>query len=169
MRMIDKAVDYAKERKQFGRVIGSFQAVKHMCAEMIAELEPCRALIWYARYASTNLRPRAASSAAHAKAHTSESAPSSRAPQRRCMAAWASPISRPALLVQAHRLRPPGPRRPERARHDAAVAQAGWGISLARQAGDARQRYRCHPASDSTAPSVRDDGSLALMVEIGCI
>jgi alkylation response protein AidB-like acyl-CoA dehydrogenase len=49
--MIDKAVSYAKERRQFGRVIGSFQAVKHLCAEMAAELEPCRALVWYAAYA----------------------------------------------------------------------------------------------------------------------
>ncbi|MFN0162571.1 MAG: acyl-CoA dehydrogenase family protein [Burkholderiales bacterium] len=47
-RMIDKAVAYALEREQFGRVIAAFQAVKHMCAEMAAELEPCRALIWYA-------------------------------------------------------------------------------------------------------------------------
>ena len=46
--MINKAVDYAKERKQFGRAIGSFQAVKHMCAEMVAELEPCYALVWHA-------------------------------------------------------------------------------------------------------------------------
>ncbi len=30
--MIEKAVAYAKERKQFGRIIGSFQAVKHLCA-----------------------------------------------------------------------------------------------------------------------------------------
>src|SRR5690606_12528039 len=41
-RAIEMAVDYAKQRQQFGRVIGSFQAVKHMCAEMIAELEPAR-------------------------------------------------------------------------------------------------------------------------------
>ncbi|MBV1886023.1 MAG: acyl-CoA/acyl-ACP dehydrogenase, partial [Parvibaculaceae bacterium] len=34
--MIDKAVAYAKERKQFNRVIGSFQSVKHLCAEMAA-------------------------------------------------------------------------------------------------------------------------------------
>ncbi len=49
--MIDKAVVYAAERQQFGRVIGSFQAVKHMCAEMAAKLEPGRALIWHAAHA----------------------------------------------------------------------------------------------------------------------
>jgi alkylation response protein AidB-like acyl-CoA dehydrogenase len=48
--MIEQAVAYAKQRKQFGRVIGSFQAVKHMCAEMIAELEPARSLLWYAAH-----------------------------------------------------------------------------------------------------------------------
>ncbi len=46
--MLDQAVAYAKQRVQFGRVIGSFQAVKHMCAEMAAELEPARAFVWYA-------------------------------------------------------------------------------------------------------------------------
>jgi alkylation response protein AidB-like acyl-CoA dehydrogenase len=71
-RMIEKAVDYAKERKQFGRVIGSFQAVKHMCAEMVAELEPCRALIWYAAYAFDAFPEQSRRMAAHAKAHTSE-------------------------------------------------------------------------------------------------
>jgi len=71
-RMIEKAVEYAKERKQFGRVIGSFQAVKHLCAEMIAELEPCRALIWYAAYAFDEFPDQARRMAAHAKAHTAE-------------------------------------------------------------------------------------------------
>ena len=70
--MLEKAVDYAKERRQFGRVIGSFQAVKHMCAEMAAELEPCRALIWYAAYAFDEARDESSLTAAHAKAHTSE-------------------------------------------------------------------------------------------------
>ena len=41
--MLDQAVAYSMERKQFNRVIGSFQAVKHMCAEMASQLEPCRA------------------------------------------------------------------------------------------------------------------------------
>lgn len=49
--MLEKAVAYSKERKQFDRVIGSFQAVKHMCAEMAANLEPCRSFLWYAAYA----------------------------------------------------------------------------------------------------------------------
>ncbi len=71
-RMIDKAVAYAGERSQFGRLIGSFQAVKHLCAEMTAELEPCRALVWYAAYAFDTLPDQASLMAAHAKAHLSE-------------------------------------------------------------------------------------------------
>lgn len=70
--MIDMAVAYARERRQFGRPIGSFQAVKHMCAEMAAELEPCRALIWYAAHAFDAVPGEASLMAAHAKAHLSE-------------------------------------------------------------------------------------------------
>jgi alkylation response protein AidB-like acyl-CoA dehydrogenase len=70
--MVDKAVAYAKERRQFDRVIGSFQAVKHLCAEMAAELEPCRALVWYAAYAFDAAPAEASLMAAHAKALTSE-------------------------------------------------------------------------------------------------
>jgi len=70
--MLEKAVAYAKERKQFGRVIGSFQAVKHLCAEMAAELEPARALVWYAAYAFDHAPDEAPLMAAHAKAHLSE-------------------------------------------------------------------------------------------------
>ena len=50
-KMLNDSIEYAKERKQFNRVIGSFQAVKHMCAEMAAELEPCRSMVWYAAHA----------------------------------------------------------------------------------------------------------------------
>jgi alkylation response protein AidB-like acyl-CoA dehydrogenase len=70
--MIDRAVAYAKERRQFDRVIGSFQAVKHLCAEMAAELEPCRSLVWYAAYAFDSAPAEASLMAAHAKALTSE-------------------------------------------------------------------------------------------------
>ncbi|THD61375.1 acyl-CoA dehydrogenase family protein [Phenylobacterium sp.] len=70
--MLDKAVAYAKERRQFDRLIGSFQAVKHLCAEMAAELEPCRSLVWYAAYAFDAAPAEASLMAAHAKALTSE-------------------------------------------------------------------------------------------------
>ena len=70
--MIGQAVAYAKERRQFGRVIGSFQAVKHLCAEMAAGLEPGRALVWYAAHAFDALPDEAALLAAHAKSHLSE-------------------------------------------------------------------------------------------------
>ena len=48
--MLDKAVAYAGERKQFNRLIGSFQSVKHLCAEMAAQIEPARSLIWHTAY-----------------------------------------------------------------------------------------------------------------------
>jgi alkylation response protein AidB-like acyl-CoA dehydrogenase len=70
--MLEKAVAYAGERKQFGRIIGSFQAVKHLCAEMAAEVEPCRALVWYAAYAFDAVPGEVSLMAAHAKAHLSE-------------------------------------------------------------------------------------------------
>jgi len=75
-RAIEMAVDYAKQRQQFGRVIGSFQAVKHMCAEMVAELEPARSLVWYAAHAFDAVPDEASLMAAHAKAHLSEIGPS---------------------------------------------------------------------------------------------
>jgi len=71
-RMIEMATAYAKQRKQFGRAIGSFQAVKHMCAEMAAELEPGRALMWYAAHAQDHLPEEASLMAAHAKAYLTE-------------------------------------------------------------------------------------------------
>jgi alkylation response protein AidB-like acyl-CoA dehydrogenase len=71
-RALDMSVEYAKERKQFGRVIGSFQAVKHMCAEMAAELEPARSLLWYAAHAFDFVPEDAAKMAALAKAHLAE-------------------------------------------------------------------------------------------------
>jgi len=70
--MIDKAVAYAAERQQFGRVIGSFQAVKHMCAEMAARLEPSRALIWHAAHALDMGEPEGLVMATLAKSHLAE-------------------------------------------------------------------------------------------------
>ena len=70
--MIEQAVAYAKQRKQFDRLIGSFQAVKHMCAEMISELEPARSLVWYAAHSFDALPSEAPLMACHALSHVSE-------------------------------------------------------------------------------------------------
>ncbi|TNE39543.1 MAG: acyl-CoA dehydrogenase [Alphaproteobacteria bacterium] len=70
--MLRRAVEYAKERRQFDRSIASFQAVKHLCAEMAAELEPCQSLVWYAAYAFDHLKEEAALSACLAKSHIDE-------------------------------------------------------------------------------------------------
>ncbi len=49
-RALEMAVEYSKVREQFGKPIGSFQALKHAAAEIVADLEPARALLWYAAY-----------------------------------------------------------------------------------------------------------------------
>tara|TARA_B100001173_G_scaffold147394_1_gene127847 strand:- start:2940 stop:4028 length:1089 start_codon:yes stop_codon:yes gene_type:complete len=70
--MLDKSVAYSLERKQFGRLIGSFQAVKHMCAEMAADLEPCHSMIWHAAHCLDNVPEEARLMACQTKAHISE-------------------------------------------------------------------------------------------------
>jgi alkylation response protein AidB-like acyl-CoA dehydrogenase len=67
-RVLDMAVSYAKTREQFGRPIGSFQAIKHMAAEMVAEVEPARSLLWYAAHAQDALPREASRAASMAKA-----------------------------------------------------------------------------------------------------
>ncbi len=70
--MIEQAVAYAGQRKQFDRLIGSFQAVKHMCAEMVAELEPARSLLWYAAHSFDAQPEEAPLMACHTLAHNAE-------------------------------------------------------------------------------------------------
>jgi alkylation response protein AidB-like acyl-CoA dehydrogenase len=67
-RVLDMAVSYSKTREQFGRPIGSFQAIKHMAAEMVAEVEPARSLLWYAAHAQEALPREASRAASMAKA-----------------------------------------------------------------------------------------------------
>lgn len=45
-RCLDITLDYVQERKQFGRIIGSFQAVKHRCAEMMVKVENTRSQVY---------------------------------------------------------------------------------------------------------------------------
>jgi alkylation response protein AidB-like acyl-CoA dehydrogenase len=69
---LEMAVEYTKVRTQFNRPIASFQALKHMAAEMVSEIEPARSLVWYAAHAF-DARPREASRAASmAKARLSD-------------------------------------------------------------------------------------------------
>jgi alkylation response protein AidB-like acyl-CoA dehydrogenase len=51
-RCLDSAVDYAKTRIQFGRPIGSFQAIKHKCADMLLEVESAKSAAYYAGWAA---------------------------------------------------------------------------------------------------------------------
>jgi alkylation response protein AidB-like acyl-CoA dehydrogenase len=71
-RSLKEAVAYSLERKQFGRVVGSFQAVKHMCAETYAEVEPVRSLLWYAAFAWDEGYDDASVVACMLKAHSAE-------------------------------------------------------------------------------------------------
>jgi len=49
-RVLDLAVEYAKDRVQFGRPIGSFQAVKHRCADMLVDVEGMRSAVYWAAW-----------------------------------------------------------------------------------------------------------------------
>ena len=49
--VMNLAVDYAKVREQFGRPIGSFQAVKHRCADMLVDVEGMRSAVYHAAWA----------------------------------------------------------------------------------------------------------------------
>lgn len=51
---LELAVEYARQRAQFGRPIGSFQAVKHMCAEMLIEIDATRAAVMFAAMSATS-------------------------------------------------------------------------------------------------------------------
>ena len=51
-RVLTNAVDYAKNRLQFGRPIGSFQAIKHKCADMLLDVESAKSAAYYAAYAA---------------------------------------------------------------------------------------------------------------------
>jgi len=73
-RVTGMAVDYAKERKQFGRAIGSYQAVSHACAQMFLATEGARAVTYWAAWALDH-DPEAARQAAYcAKAYASDAA-----------------------------------------------------------------------------------------------
>jgi alkylation response protein AidB-like acyl-CoA dehydrogenase len=72
--MLDKTVAYARVRQQFGRPIGSFQAVQHACADMLVEVAVCRELVQAAVAAICAGGPDAWVAASMAKSHVTAAA-----------------------------------------------------------------------------------------------
>jgi alkylation response protein AidB-like acyl-CoA dehydrogenase len=68
-KVLDMSVEYAKLRHQFGRPIGSFQAIKHKCASMLVDLESSRSAVYYALWAAATGHPDTEVVAPLVKAH----------------------------------------------------------------------------------------------------
>jgi alkylation response protein AidB-like acyl-CoA dehydrogenase len=71
-RCLDMSVEYAKVRYQFGRPIGSFQVIKHRCADLLLEVESARAAAQYAAWAAAEGSPDVPVAASLAKATCSD-------------------------------------------------------------------------------------------------
>ena len=70
--VLDMAVQYAKDRVQFGRPIGSFQAIKHKCADMLLEVESAKSAAYYGLWCASEMNDELPSTASLAKAYVSE-------------------------------------------------------------------------------------------------
>jgi alkylation response protein AidB-like acyl-CoA dehydrogenase len=70
--LFDSTIDYIKMRVQFGRTIGSFQAIKHRCADLLVELELAKSAAYYAAQAAAAENPEWPAMANMAKAAASE-------------------------------------------------------------------------------------------------
>lgn len=73
-RALELAVEHARTRQQFGRPIGSFQAVSHSLAQAFLDLETARSLAYWAAWAVSEGEPAAGRAAAAAKARAAEAA-----------------------------------------------------------------------------------------------
>ncbi|MGH9202580.1 MAG: acyl-CoA dehydrogenase family protein, partial [Vicinamibacterales bacterium] len=71
-RALEMSVQYAKERVQFGKPIGSFQAVKHKCVDMMVAVENARSLSYYAAWAVDERNAEAGQAVPMAKAYCSD-------------------------------------------------------------------------------------------------
>jgi alkylation response protein AidB-like acyl-CoA dehydrogenase len=71
-RVLDMTVDYAKLRVAFGKPIGTYQGVKHKCADMLIEIENAKSLTYYAAWAVDEAEPDAAMAVSMAKAAASD-------------------------------------------------------------------------------------------------
>jgi len=71
-KMLEICVDYAKQRVQFGRPIGSFQAIQHKCADMLLFIESARSAVYAAACAASEDSEHTALLASVAKAYTND-------------------------------------------------------------------------------------------------
>jgi len=71
-KVLDMSVEYAKVRIQFGRPIGSFQAIKHKCADMLLEVESAKSAAYYGMWCAAEMNDELPSVASLAKAYCSE-------------------------------------------------------------------------------------------------
>ena len=71
-KVLDMSVEYAKVRVQFGRPIGSFQAIKHKCADMLLEVESAKSAAYYAGWAAAEDSEELPTVACLAKAYCSD-------------------------------------------------------------------------------------------------
>jgi alkylation response protein AidB-like acyl-CoA dehydrogenase len=71
-KVLEMAVEYAKVRVQFGRPIGSFQAIKHKCADMLLEVESAKSAAYYGMWCAAEMDDELPSVASLAKAYCSE-------------------------------------------------------------------------------------------------
>jgi alkylation response protein AidB-like acyl-CoA dehydrogenase len=71
-KVLEMSVDYAKVREQFGRPIGSFQAIQHKCANMLVQVESSKSATYYAAWAVANDVAEAHLAACMAKAYCSD-------------------------------------------------------------------------------------------------
>ncbi len=69
---LDMSVEYAKVRVQFGRPIGSFQAIKHKCADMLLEVESAKSAAYYAAWCAAEMNDELPQAASLAKSYCSE-------------------------------------------------------------------------------------------------
>ena len=71
-KVLEMSVEYAKVRVQFGRPIGSFQAIKHKCADMLLEVESGKSAAYYAAWAAADDNEELPVVASLAKAYCSD-------------------------------------------------------------------------------------------------
>jgi alkylation response protein AidB-like acyl-CoA dehydrogenase len=71
-RCVEMAVEYSKQREQFGSKLAQFQAMRHQLANMALEVEPCRGLYWYAAHAWDMQEDSHRHAAALAKSHITD-------------------------------------------------------------------------------------------------